>query len=80
VKALVLAAALLAGCTVHIHTGSDFPAALGVAVLAGALYMAEREGGTLDSRTPPELDPARKVNEQDCTKPILEAAGNLRCR
>jgi hypothetical protein len=80
VKALVLAAALLAGCTVHIHTGSDFPAALGVAVLAGALYMAEREGGTLDSRTPPELDPARKVNEQDCTKPVDWSAGNLRCK
>ena len=79
-KALGLAAALLAGCTVHVHTGSDFPAVLGVAVLAGVAYMSEREGGTLESRAPPELDPTRKINEQDCTKPIDWSAGNLRCK
>ncbi len=30
-------------------------------------------------RPAPEMDPTRKVNEQDCTKPI-EGPGNLRCR
>jgi hypothetical protein len=32
--------------------------------------------------TPPPapMDASRRVNEQDCTKPIDEAAGNLRCR
>ena len=79
-KALAFAAALLAGCTVQIHTGRDFPLALGVAVLAGAAYTSEREGGVLDSRAPPELDPSRKINEQDCTQPIDWSAGNIRCK
>jgi hypothetical protein len=29
---------------------------------------------------PPELDPGRRVNEQDCTRPIDDPAANLRCR
>ena len=29
---------------------------------------------------PPEMDASRRVNEQDCTKPIDESAGNLRCK
>jgi hypothetical protein len=31
-------------------------------------------------RSAPELDPKRKINEQDCTKPIVHDAGNLRCK
>jgi len=39
-------------------------------------------GGRLqeDPRRIPPLDPERKVNEQDCTKPIDLTAGNLRCK
>ena len=33
-----------------------------------------------DPRTAPPLDPARRVNEQDCTKPVELSAGNLRCK
>ena len=33
-----------------------------------------------DPRTPPELDPTRKVSEQDCSKPINLDGGNLRCK
>ena len=33
-----------------------------------------------DPRRAPELDPERKVHEQDCTKPIDLSAGNLRCK
>src|SRR5688500_4659811 len=29
---------------------------------------------------PPELDAGRHVIEHDCTKPLPETAGNLRCR
>jgi len=29
---------------------------------------------------PPPLDGARRVNEQDCTQPIVDASANLRCR
>jgi hypothetical protein len=29
---------------------------------------------------PPAMDASRRINEQDCTKPLDEAAGNLRCK
>lgn len=29
---------------------------------------------------PPPLDPERRVNEQDCTKPIEDWSANLRCK
>lgn len=29
---------------------------------------------------PPEPDPARRVSEQDCTRPLAIDGGNLRCR
>jgi hypothetical protein len=29
---------------------------------------------------PKKLDPNRKISEQDCTKPIDHAQGNLRCK
>lgn len=32
-----------------------------------------------DPRRAPPMDPKRKINEQDCSKPIDLAAGNLRC-
>ena len=28
----------------------------------------------------PEPDPARKISEQDCSKPIVLDGGNLRCK
>jgi hypothetical protein len=34
----------------------------------------------LDPRKAPPLDPGRKVNEQDCSKPIDLNAGNLKCK
>jgi hypothetical protein len=33
-----------------------------------------------DPRKAPPLDAARKVSEQDCTKPVDLEAGNLRCK
>ena len=33
-----------------------------------------------DPRGAPELDPTRKVSEQDCTKPLDLDGGNLRCK
>jgi hypothetical protein len=29
---------------------------------------------------PPPLDAARRVNEQDCTQPIVDASANLKCK
>jgi hypothetical protein len=31
-------------------------------------------------RTAPELDPERRISEQDCTKPLVPDTGNLRCK
>ena len=28
---------------------------------------------------PPPMDPARKVSEQDCSRPVVPDQGNLRC-
>ena len=36
--------------------------------------------GSASSRRLPELDAARRVNEQDCTKPIVDWSANLKCR
>jgi hypothetical protein len=33
-----------------------------------------------DPRRAPPMDPERKINEQDCTRPIDLGAGNLRCK
>jgi hypothetical protein len=41
-----------------------------------------RSGGGMYGtyRPAPEFDPKRRINEQDCTKPIVHDAGNLRCK
>ena len=35
--------------------------------------------GSADQRKPPELDSYRRVNDQDCRKPVENGSGNLRC-
>jgi hypothetical protein len=57
----------------------------GVAPGAGTIGGSSHAGGggygtRYDPRTAPPLDPARKVNEQDCSKPVDLAAGNLKCK
>ena len=51
---------------------------------ARASTSSGHHGSTLrtmrDPRRAPELDPGRKINEQDCSKPIDLSAGNLRCK
>jgi hypothetical protein len=67
--------------SLHVDS-SSLATVLGVAIIAGSLYEAARHGvdyqGT--SRTPPEMDPGRKVSEQDCTKPVDFTLGNIRCK
>lgn len=52
---------------------------LAAVVIAGALLAA-----TLDEEEqrsmPPAMAEDRRINEQDCTQPIDETAGNLKCR
>jgi len=47
-------------------------AVLGAGVAAGAVYA--------NPRYVPPMDPARDVSEQDCTKPVDLARGNLKCK
>jgi hypothetical protein len=81
-----------ASASVSVHGHGDGLAAL---VLAGLLVIAATDysrdpyppphfsdladwfGG---APPPPEMDPGRRINEQDCTKPIGDSFGNLRCR
>ncbi|MGB7543063.1 MAG: hypothetical protein WA373_06495 [Burkholderiales bacterium] len=70
------------GAQVNVSTGS----ALGTAIIVGIMladgfryYRLEPDG----TRTPvhtPEPDPSRRINAQDCTRPVDPGAGNLLCR
>jgi hypothetical protein len=75
----VVLCALLAGCTAHIHVegGRSLAALVGLSYLAAAAY--SEEGGS-PSREAPQLDPERRVSEQDCSKPIDYTLGNIRCK
>jgi hypothetical protein len=48
-------------------------------VLAAAAIDYERERAQV-SATGAEMDPDRRVSEQDCTKPIDYSLGNIRCK
>lgn len=85
--AIVVALALLgAGCAnanFQVSSGGQ-PAMrapgntpLGALLLLGFIVSAESHN---DAAPPPPLDPARRVLEQDCTKPIEDWSANLRCR
>ena len=63
------------GVNARMSDGGGFGTLLGAGVL-GALFGRGQRAG--DARTPPELDSSRRVNEQDCRKPIDNPA-NLRC-
>jgi len=65
---------------VHIHGADALAAALGLAVLVG---VAANEYGDYSASNPryvPEMDPGRRISEQDCTKPIDYSLGNIRCK
>jgi hypothetical protein len=70
---------------VRAHTGSDFATLLGLTIIAATIVDMERESLRLRSNPfwagpVPPLDPDRPVTEHDCTKPIAEFTGNLRCK
>lgn len=52
---------------------------LGVMIDDGVQYYRLGPDGKTQVRAP-EMDPARKINVQDCTRPIDRSAGNLMCR
>lgn len=51
---------------------------LGAVIAAGVIAAAAIEGAR--DGPAPELAPGRLVNEQDCTRPIEDWSGNLKCR
>lgn len=78
VRVAIVLCALLAGCSasVQIGAGSGLGTVLGLSFIAAGIYSSEQGM----SREPPELDPQRRVSEQDCSKPIDFTLGNLRCK
>jgi hypothetical protein len=86
--AIVLGLLLCAGCThVQLNAGSNTGASTGVRVQGGSAAAFIVAGAIAFSGSPewlrgrlaPEMDPERRVSEQDCTRPI-ELSGNLKCR
>jgi hypothetical protein len=74
-------------------SSSTFAALLAIGILAGASYASDQRqqgigmsyrgspfmaGGR--SVPVPELDATRRVNEQDCSKPIEDWSANLKCK
>jgi uncharacterized protein YceK len=68
---------------VSVSTGSP----LGAAILVGIMladgfhyYLLAPDGTKTPVYSAPEPDPTRKINAQDCTRPVDPGAGNLFCR
>jgi hypothetical protein len=87
-----VAAPASAGTVTIVSTGG---AAAVAGALAFAAFMEAGDAGYMDTRPSPsfagpsgwfwarpvpELDPGRKVSEQDCTKPLDLSQGNIRCK
>ena len=67
----------------HVHSGGDLVAVLGVAIFAAMAYNAAYAGDGHafgSERRPPEMAPDRRISEQDCTKPLDYSLGNIRCK
>ena len=69
------------GIATHVEGGAGLAALLGIAVVASSVIDNERGlYGAGTPRKPPEMDSARRVSEQDCTKPVDYSLGNIRCK
>ncbi len=55
-------------------SGSSAAALIGLGIAGAVIYRSEASGRA------PELAPVRRVNEQDCTRPIEDISANLKCR
>jgi len=58
-------------------SGGSAAAALGAVGVLGAMFYYDSE--PLE-RAPPPLLEGRRVNEHDCTTPLVDYSANLRCR
>jgi hypothetical protein len=69
----------------HVDVSTRSP--LGAAVIVGIMaadgyryYRVEPNGSKTPIGRAPEPDPTRRINAQDCTRPVDPSAGNLLCR
>ena len=67
----------VSGGSVNLQTNSGALAAL---LIMGMFIAAAADDIRAPQSQPQPMDPQRKVVEQDCTKPIDPALGNLRCK
>lgn len=65
-----------ASASVELRVGPSLGAIIGLGYLVG---IAREEAGYAPRNVPP-LDPNRRVVDQDCGRPIVDSAANLRCR
>jgi hypothetical protein len=67
---------------VQVHASSGLATVFGLGILAGSVYEVSRGGLSFanDTSRPPEMDPNRKISEQDCSKPLDYTLGNIRCK
>ena len=66
------------GGSVQAQSQSTLAVLIAIGVLMGASFASDRE--MPPSVAAPELDPARRVLVQDCSKPIEDRSANLRCK
>lgn len=69
-------AAPSASASVGIHAGPAVGTLIGLGFMAAII----RSDADYAERAAPELDPTRRVQEQDCSQPIEDWSANLRCR
>ena len=75
---------------VNVESGTGLATLIGLSIVAAGAIEMERNREAdryypqrsfpLSGRDVPPLAPDRVVTEQDCTRPIEEFSGNLRCR
>jgi uncharacterized protein YceK len=91
----LLAVVLLAGCT-HVSTvatssgttvttttasvSASSSSSTGWVLLGIILIGMEINNPTRPRDALPPMDAARRVNEQDCTQPIVDGSANLKCK
>lgn len=81
------------GGSVNVQGSSTAAALFALILLGGASYSRDQEYESFGmqyrsspfmplerNRAVPELEGTRKVNEQDCSKPIEDWSANLRCK
>lgn len=66
------------GGSVRVQGGTTVGVLFAIAVLAGASHRGDQ--GEAPAQRAPDMEPARRVGLQDCTRPIEDPTANLKCR